>query len=161
MPSSGTSARYLILEAVTSALQDINASSSSAYVSTVAYVSQNIKAYNQISPSQMPACFPIDTNEVKEHLSFSGAEDMTSDLTVTITSMLYNKTGVTAIARGDLLRDIERAMDTVPSNTALSAINVWHVHCERTITDQGTIPMYSIHDQEVHFNYTFRGSDGG
>jgi len=151
------SIRTTIMSAVTSALSDIKGPT--AYNSTISTVWGEIKAYNQLSPSQMPAVFPIDADEIKTRKTFSGGADTDADLTVIITSMLYNRTGVTATARGDLLRDIEKAMMTASQISAITSL--WLVECTKVATDMGTIPMYSIHDQEMHFHYYYQSTDGG
>ena len=151
------STRTQIMSAVSSALSDIV--SGSAYNTTVTYVGDYIKAYNEVPLSSFPAVFPIDADERKEHQAFSGAYDMAADLTVIVTSMLYNRTGVTATARGDLLRDIEKALVTASQISAITT--VWNVECVKVATDMGTLPMYSIHDQEFHFHYSYQSTVGG
>ncbi len=151
------SIRTSIMSALSSALRDIQGGT--AYNSTIGNVYDQIKNYNQISPDEMPAIFPIDADERMERATLNGANDTSADLTVIITSMLHNTTGVTATARGNLLQDIGKCVVTASQITAITAL--WFVEVVKVATDMGTIPEYSIHDQEVHFRYYFQSTDGG
>lgn len=145
--------------AVVSSLTNIT--SSSTYITNVAFVSENMKHFAELGPEKFPALFPIDTDEQRESFTFRGASalDMKSTLTVLVTSYLFSRTGVTVQARSDLLRDVEKAMMNATAMTTMS--NILDIRPVRVTTDQGTIENYSIHDQEFAIDYLYNHADGG
>ena len=154
------SVRQNIMVAVVSSLTNI--ASGSTYATDVKFVSENIKHWAEVDNSKFPAVFPIDTDETKESFTFrpdGTAYDMKSTLTILVTSYLYSRTGVTSTARGNLLRDIEKAMMNATAMTTIA--NVIDIRPMRVTTDQGTLDNYSIHDQEFAIDYLYNHADGG
>lgn len=153
------SVRQNIMVGVVSALTNIT--TVNGYDTNMVYVSTIIKAYSQVAQNQLPAAFPIDTNESKGSFTFprtSASLDMKSTLTCLVTSYAFNRGGVTVATRANLLRDIERAM----MSTAMTTIaNVLDIRPVKVTTDYGTIENYSIHDQEFEIDYLYNHADGG
>jgi hypothetical protein len=145
------------MSALSSALRDIQGPT--AYNATVSTIYEQIRNYSQLAPDEMPAVFPIDADERMERATFNGLHDTSADLTVIITSMLHNSEGVTPTARADILQDIGKCVTTASQLSGITAI--WFVEVTKVATDMGTIPEYSIHDQEVHFHYYYQSTDGG
>jgi len=154
------SIRHNIMVSVVSSLTRIT--STNGYQSTVAFVSENIKHYEQVTQNQFPAVFPIDTNEDRQSFSFprtSSSQDMKSTLTVLVTSFLFARGGVSTSARSNLLMDIEKAMMNATAMTTTAGI--LDIRPGKVTTDQGTVENYSIHDQEFQIDYLYNHADGG
>ena len=154
------SIRQQIMVAVVSSLTNITKDND--YQTDMKFVSENIKHWEEVDNNKFPAAFPIDTNEAKEAFTFrpdTSAGDMKSTLTVLVTSYLFSRTGVTVQSRSDLLRDIEKAMMNATAMTEISSIT--DIRPVNIITDQGSIPNYSIHDQEFAIDYVYNHADGG
>lgn len=154
------SIRQQIMVAVVSSLSNI--SEYNGYQTDVEFVSENMKHFTELGTDKFPAVFPIDTDETKESFTFrpdTSALDMKSTLTVLVTSYLFSRTGVTSTARGDLLRDIEKAMMNATAMTTIT--NVLDIRPMKVTTDQGTVENYSIHDQEFQIDYLYNHADGG
>lgn len=130
------------------------------YTSSVLTVSERIRHYSEMGDGEMPALFPIDTNEAKQSMTFRGAsaQDMKATLTVLVTSYLFNRGGVTSSSRSAILQDVEKAMMTA---TAMTVSGVLDVRPTKVTTDQGTVENYSIHDSEFEIDYTYNHADGG
>lgn len=153
------SVRQAIMVGVTSALTGITVAR--GYQSSVLTVSENIRTYSEMGDGEMPACFPIDTNERKEALTFrqTTTGDMKATLTVLVTSYLFARGGVSSGTRSDLLRDIEKAI--VNATAMTSVVGVLDIRPTKVVTDQGTVENYSIHDSEFEIDYTYNHADGG
>lgn len=153
------STRQDIMIAVLSALSNIT--TARGYQSSVKTCTESIKHWQEVGQDNFPALFPIDSDEAKEPFTFrdTSAQDMKSTLTIVVTSYLYSRTGVTASARCDLLRDIECAMLNATAMTTIT--NVLDIRPVRVTTDQGTIENYSIHDSEFAIDYTYNHVNGG
>lgn len=155
-----SSIRQNIMVAVVSSLTNIT--TTNGYSSTVQFVSENMKSFQELGTDKFPALFPIDTDETKESFTFrpdTSALDMKSTLTILVTSYLYSRTGVTASSRCDLLKDIEKAIMNATAMTTIS--NVLDIRPTKVTTDQGTLDNYSIHDQEFQIDYLYNHADGG
>ncbi len=153
------STRGDIMIGVVSALTGIT--TARGYTSSVLTVSENIRHYSEMGDGEMPALFPIDTNEQKSSLTFRGAsaQDMKSTLTILVTSYLFARGGVTASSRSAILKDVEKAMVNATAMTAVAG--VLEIRPVRVTTDQGTVENYSIHDSEFEIDYTYNHADGG
>jgi len=151
------SVRKQIIDAVIAALEAVDAGDD--FVSTIAHVSESLpKSVSKIEMSQLPACFPIDADEVRRSRTIgSGTNDMEAELTIIVTCVVWDLNDSTRQARTDLMRDVEK---TMLNNTSLAALIEW-VEPGRITTDKGSIPNYSIWDQEFTIQYTYSSADGG
>ena len=91
------SIRYNIIQEVKDAVESIT--TSNGYLTNVAYVSDSLKIQHpeEMDGDKLPACFILDEDETKEPLSFFGGagEDMQSTFTISITSIVFSRTGDT------------------------------------------------------------------
>jgi len=151
------SVRKTIMDAVIAALNAIDAGDD--FVSTVAHVSESLpKSISKIDISKMPACFPIDADEVRRSRTIgSGTDDMESELTVIVTCVVWDLNDSTRQARTDLMRDVEKSL---LNNTSLAALIEW-IEPGRITTDKGQIPNYSVWDQEFTIQYVYSSANGG
>lgn len=151
------SIRKQIMDAVIAALNAVDAGDD--FVSTIAYVSESLpKSVEQIDKSKLPACFPIDADEMRHSRTIgSGSYDIESELTIIITCVVWDQNDSTRQARTDLMRDVEK---TMLNDTSLAALIEW-VEPGRIVTDKGQIPNYSVWDQEFTIQYAYTSADGG
>ena len=130
-------------------------------VTTITTVSESIKHWEELDKNGFPYAFPVDTDETKEPftLQASTGADMLSTLTILVTGMVYSGTNVTRATRVRMIRNVEKALVT---SAALKAITgfLW-ILPTRVVTDKGSIPNYSIWDQEFQIQYIYESSDGG
>lgn len=130
-------------------------------VTTITTVSESIRHPEELDKNGFPYSFPIDTNEEKTPFTLqqSAGSDMDSTLTMLVTSMVYSRTNATRTARCDLIRKIEKAL---VGSTAMQAVSgfVW-IQPTRVATDQGTIPNFSVWDQEFEIRYIYESDNGG
>ena len=154
------SIRYDIIQEFKSILESITVAN--GYNTDVAFVSDKliIKVPNDLDGDKMPACFILDENETKEPFSiFSVAgEDMQSTLTISVTSIVFDRSGDTAMARTDLIVDIESA---VVSDAGLLALLIEPASPTTTETDQGYFGNYSVFKQSFDCVYIYNHSGGG
>lgn len=153
------SVRYDIIQEVISILEDITVAN--GFLTNVAYVSDKMKISHpeELDKNQFPACMVIDEEERKEQLSIfsSSGDDMKGVLTIGITSIVYSKTADTALARTNMMQDIEKAMVTDAGLLALllelpSPIDV--------STDMGFFGNYSVFKQTYECIYTYNHNTG-
>jgi len=151
------SIRHQIMDAIISALQGITVAD--GYQSNVKYVSEEFPGYEAISKSKLPACFPIDTDEEKswESLEATSTQDMRAELTVIVTSVVFNAQDNTRLQRTNLLRDVEKAI--VNDSTLYGLTH--EIEAQGVVTDQGVIPNFSIFDQEFLITYFYNSANGG
>jgi len=154
MPNS---VRMQIMDAVIAALNAIDAGDD--FVSTVAHVSESLpKSVSKIDINQMPACFPIDADEIRRSREIgSGAGDIEGELTIIVTCVVWDLNDSTRQARTDLMRDVEK---TMLNDISLAALIEW-IEPGRITTDTGSIPNFSVWDQEFTIQYTYNSADGG
>jgi len=152
---AGESVRHQIMDAVIAALEGIT--SANGYSTDVAMVSESIKHWEEIDKDDFPCCFPIDADEKKEWASFGGTSDLEGNLTIIVTSMVYSTTNTTRTARTNLIRDVEKA---ILNDSTLAAL-ILNIAPVRVVTDRGTIPNYSVFDQEFLITYRYGSSAGG
>ena len=153
-----TSIRQQIMSAVTTALTAIVAGAT--YVSTVAQVSESLPEgpVEHIDPKDVPACFPIDADELRSPALVGDDEDnMEGRLTVLVTCVVYSATNSTRQARNDLMRDVEKAL---LNDSSLAAL-ILDIEPARVTTDKGVIPNFSVWDQEFLVSYRYNRADGG
>ena len=155
-----TSIRYKIIQEIKDVLEAITKANS--YLTNVKYVSDKLtlKQPEEMDGNKLPACFILDEDETKEALAlFGGAgEDMTSILTVSITSIVYSKTADTILARTNLIQDIEKAMVTDADLLALLIELPSPISVE---TDNGYFGNYSVFKQTFECNYIYNHETGG
>ena len=151
------SVRHQIMDAIIAALQGITVAG--GYQSNVKYVSEEFQGYEEISKSKLPACFPIDTDENKswETLEATSTQDMRAELTVIVTSVIFNAQNNTRLARTNLLRDVEKA---IVNDSTLFALT-FEIEAQGVVTDKGIIPNFSIFDQEFLITYMYNSANGG
>ena len=151
------SIRHQIMDAVIAALNAITAGAT--YNSTVKYVSEAFEGYQEIDIKNLPAVFPIDTDETRSPgaIGAGGADDTESELKIVCTCMVYNPRNTTRQARTDLMRDVEKAL---VNDTSLAAL-ISSIEPSEVTTDQGTIPNYSIWDQTFIITYYYNSTAGG
>lgn len=146
------SKRKLIMDA---ALADL------ALIEGVAYVSERIVHWEELDRSKFPALFPLDEDEEKSPYVFTSigkAEDRKSVLTLRVTGYVYAADDETRASRVALIQAVEKTLCAVGGKV----LEVAHsVEPRRVITDKGTIPNYSIWDQEFAIEYHYRQADGG
>jgi len=145
------------MDAVIAALEGIT--KVNGYQTDVKYVSETYKGYEQISKSKLPACFPIDTDERKGWESMAGTSttDMRGELTVLVTSVVFHPQDITRQLRTDLLRDVEKA---IVNDSTLGGLAMM-IEPQDVITDKGTIPNFSVFDQEFLITYFYNSESGG
>ena len=151
------SVRHQIMDAVTDALEGIKIAD--GYQSDVRKVSENFEGHQQIAMRELPAVFPLDTNETKivDAIGIGATDDSVSELTVNCTCVVFDRTNTTRLKRTNLLRDVEKALR---NDTSLAALIVSIVPDEVT-TDQGTVVNYSIWDQSFIITYSYSSTSGG
>jgi len=151
------SIRRQILSATVTALRGIT--KANGYQTDVKYVSETYTGYETVSKSKLPACFPIDTDEERswEALEDTSTTDMRAELTILVTSVVHDPQNVTRLQRTNLLRDVEKAL---LNNAALGAL-IHEIEPQSVVTDKGTIPNFSIFDQEFIITYFYNSAVGG
>jgi len=142
---------------VTSALTNITTDND--YNTTVGSVGEKIQHWEQVNKSDFPALFPIDADEAKDSFAIgTGDGNMLGTLTVLVTAMVFNTDDdARRLARTNLMLDVEKAL---VNHAALAALIV-DIRPTRIVTDKGTIPDYSIWDQEFEIDYQYDREDGG
>lgn len=154
------SKRYDIIQEVLGILEDITVVN--GYQTNVAYVSDKMKISHpeELDKAQFPACMVIDEDEVKEPLAiFSAAgNDMRSTLTIGITSIVYSRTADTALARTNLMQDIEKSIVT---DATLLAMLLEQPSPTEVTTDMGFFGNYSVFKQKFECEYNYNHNDGG
>ena len=154
------SIRYDIIQEIISILEDITVVN--GFQTNVAYVSDKMKISHpeELDKGQFPACMVIDEDEIKEPLTiFSAAgDDMKSILTVGITSIVYSRTGDTALARTNLMQDIEKAIVT---DATLLAMLLEMPSPTDVTTDMGYFGNYSVFKQLFECEYNYNHNSGG
>ncbi len=130
-------------------------------LTSITTVSESIKHWEELDKNGFPYSFPIDTDEEKDFftLTQSTGADMESNLTILVTSMVYSRKNATRDARCNLIRDIEQALVT---STAMQSVSGFlTIQPTRVVTDKGTIPNYSVWDQEFMIRYIYESENGG
>lgn len=154
------SIRYNIIQEVKDAVEAITTANS--YLTNVKFVSDSltIKHPEELDKNKLPACFILDEDETKEPLSFFGGvgEDMTSTLTLSITSIVFSRTGDTILPRTNLLQDIEKAIVT---DAAILALLIEPASPTTVETDQGYFGNYSVFKQSFDCMYIYDHDGGG
>ena len=155
-----TSIRYNIIQEVKDAVESIT--TSNGYLTNVKFVSDSltIKHPEEMDGDKLPACFILDEDETKEPLSFFGGagEDMQSIFTVSITSIVFSRTGNTILKRTNLLQDIEKAIVT---DAAILALLIEPASPTIVETDQGYFGNYSVFKQTFDMQYIYDHDGGG
>jgi hypothetical protein len=151
------SIRQQITDAFVAALEGITIAN--GYQTAVKLVSESMQNYEQIPKSDLPALFPIDTDEQREwvELAESSVVDLEGHLDLLVTAVVFDRNDHTRQARNDLMRDIEKA---VLNDSTLDALILWLAPMG-VVTDQGTIPNYSIWDQSYRIHYRYNSANGG
>ena len=154
------SIRYNIIQEVKDAVESITKSND--YLTNVKFVSDSltIKHPEDLDKNKLPACFILDEDETKEPLSFFGGagEDMMSTFTVSITSIVFSRTGDTILPRTNLLQDIEKAIVT---DAAILALLIEPASPTTVETDQGYFGNYSVFKQTFEMQYIYNHTGGG
>jgi len=145
------------MDAVIAALEAVDAGDD--FVSTIAHVSESLpKSISKIDINQMPACYPIDADEMRRsRIIGSGDGDIESEFGIIVTCVVWDLNDSTRQARTDLMRDVEK---TLLTNSSLAALIEW-IEPGRITTDKGSIPNYSVWDQEFTIQYAYNSADGG
>jgi len=155
-----TTIRYDIIQEFKSILESVTVAN--GYVTNVAYVSDKLKIEHpeELDKDKFPACFILDEDETKEPLSiFSTAgEDMQSTLTISVTSIVFDRSGDTALARTNLMVDIEKA---VVGDAGLLALLNEQASPTSVETDQGYFGNYSVFKQKFDCVYLYAHATGG
>ncbi len=158
--SSDMSIRYDIIQEIKSILEDISVAN--GFNTNVAFVSDKLKIEHpqELDGDEMPACFILDESEVKEPLSFFGGpdEDMQSTLSISVTSIIFNREGDTILARTDLMVDIEKA---IVGDAGLLALLIEPASPTTVETDQGYFGNYSVFKQTFDCQYIYAHAEGG
>ena len=158
--SSDMSIRYDIIQEIKSILEDITVAN--GFNTNVAFVSDkmNIEHPEGLDGDQLPACFILDEDEIKEPLAFFGGtgEDMTSTLSISVTSIIFDREGDTILARTDLMVDIETA---IVGDAGLLALLIEPASPTTTETDQGYFGNYSVFKQTFDCVYIYEHATGG
>lgn len=151
------SVRHQIMDAVIAALKAITVKN--GYQTNVASVSEQIKSYDQIKDKDLPALFPIDTNENRRWFALQeqSANDMQSELEVLITGVVYDAHNDTRLKRTNLLMDVEKAL----LNDATLKALILFSEPQRIVTDEGNIPNFSIFDYTIRITYSYDSANGG
>ncbi len=143
------STRLDIMQAVTTLLEG---------TSGVNSVSEKMEHWEQIDPENIPACFPLDTDEEKEPAMIgSSGNNMIGTLTVVVTTIVYSATDETQQTRTDMIMAIEKSM---VNDSALIALTQ-EIRPIRVVTDKGQYLNYSIFDQEFEIDYRYSATTGG
>ena len=151
------SIRHQIMDAVLAALETITVEN--GYESEVGLVSESIQNHEQIPKKNLPAVFPIDSDERREWVEMkeSSEQDIEGHLELIITCVVYDRNDKTRQQRTDLMRDVEKALF---NDSTFSALILW-VDPLGVVTDKGMIPNYSIWDQSYRVNYRYNSDNGG
>ena len=142
------SIRCQIMDKVIHALDGVTAMKS---------VSEVYLNYDDIPHKNIPACFPIDTNEEHDPFTLSGANDIHAILTISVLVVIHSEVGEFRRARCDMIKNINKAM---LNDTALLDI-ILNISPKTVKTDQGSIEKYSLWEQEFEIEYTYARADGG
>jgi len=158
--SSDMSIRYDIIQEIKSILEDITVAN--GFNTDVAFVSDKltIEQPEAIDGNKLPACFILDESETKEALTiFSDTgEDMTSILSISVTSVIFDREGDTILARTDLMVDIETA---IVGDAGLLALLIEPASPTTVETDQGYFGNYSVFKQTFDCQYIYAHATGG
>ncbi len=151
------SVRHQIMDAYIAALKGIT--KANGYQTNVKRVSEKLEGHEQISKSDLPALFPIDTDEKRAWVLIGATTDanLEAELTIMTTCVVYDRLNSTRQQRTDLMRDVGKA---VMNDTTLGALII-DIEPMGVVTDQGTIPNYSIWDQKHLITYRYNAVDGG
>ncbi len=154
------SERYFILSKVIEVLQTI--SKANGYLTDVQYVSEtlDIKHPQELDKNKFPALFPVDGDEVKEAFALFGGtgDDMQSTIELIVTGMIYDNTGATALARSNLIKDVEKA---IVMDEELTALLMERASPTRVVTDKGYFGNYSLFDMVFEMVYIYDHEEGG
>ena len=157
---SEMSIRYDIIEELKSILEDITVAN--GFNTNVAYVSDKLQIDHpqEMDGDELPACLILDEDETKEPLSFHSAadEDMLSTFTFSITSIIFDRSGDTLLARTDLMADVEKA---IVGDAGLLALLIEPASPTTVETDQGSFGNYSVFKQTFECQYIYQHSTGG
>ena len=158
--SSDMSIRYDIIQEIKSILEDITVAN--GFNTDVAFVSDKLKIEHpqELDGDELPACFILDESETKEAFSiFSDAgEDMQSILSISVTSIIFDREGDTLLARTDLMVDVETAIVT---DAGLLALLIEPASPTTVETDQGYFGNYSVFKQTFDCQYIYAHATGG
>jgi hypothetical protein len=132
------------------------------YQTDVKTVSEVYEGYDQISVGKLPALYPLDGSERHEEIAFrSGAAyDMSAELEVIVTAVVHSNVGATRRQRTRLLRDIQKAMATVLSESTLADF-IRAVLAREVTTDNGSTGKYSVFDYVFVVTYNYDSDTGG
>ena len=137
-----------IMDAVIAALDGVSGMKS---------VSEIFKSYTEVAPKDIPACFPIDTDEEHEPFTMGDAGQIMARLRVLVTVYTYSATGNTRPVRVAMIKAINQA---ILNDTILEGLTL-DVEPVSVNTDYGTIENYSIWNQEFEITYLYNRTDGG
>ena len=151
------SIRKQIMDAVIDALKGI--SQVNGYQTNVRYVSERWIGYDEVPAKNIPAVFPVDTDEEREPLQvgIGTTDDTQATLTVVCTCIVYDRYNETMQQRTDLMRDVEKAL---VNNAALAAL-ISYIEPSSITTDGGSITNYSVWDQTFLITYVYGSTAGG
>lgn len=154
------SIRYNIIQEIKSILEDITVAN--GFNTDVAFVSDKLKIEHpqELDGDELPACFILDETETKEALTiFSNAgEDMQSILSISVTSIIFDREGNTLLARTNLMVDIEKA---IVGDAGLLALLIEPASPTTVETDQGYFGNYSVFKQTFDCQYIYAHATGG
>ena len=160
LESSDMSIRYDIIQEIKSILEDISVAN--GFNTDVAFVSDKLKINHpeELDGDELPACFILDEDETKEPLAFFGGtgEDMTSTLSISVTSIIFNREGDTILARTDLMVDKDTA---IVGEAGLLALLIEPASPTTVETDQGYFGNYSVFKQTFDCQYIYEHATGG
>jgi len=150
------STRHQIMDAVLTALEGI--STGAGYQTTVKHVSENWIPYTEMELKNVPAVFPVDSDESKEYVAIGiGADAVEAVLTILCTCYVYDAKNDTRLKRTNLMRDVEKA---ICNNAALDAL-IEFIEPGDVTTDRGTIKDWSIWEQQFQITYRYSSTLGG
>ncbi len=154
------SIRYNIIQEIKDAVESVT--TVNGYLTNVAFVSDKLTIQHpeEMDGDKLPACFILDEDEIKEALSFFGGagEDMSSTFTVSITSIVFSRTGDTILARTNLMQDIEKA---IVGDASILALLIEPASPTTVETDQGYFGNYSVFKQTFDCIYIYNHDGGG
>ena len=126
-------------------------------VSGVKYVSEVFQPYDVVPHKNLPACFPVDTDEQHEPFTMGDAGQIQATLTVLVTVYIFDATNNTRKTRTDMIWAINAAM----LNDVYLEDLILDIQPVSVQTDQGFIENYSLWTQEFEITYLYDRTTGG
>ena len=144
--------RAQILNAFIAALRNIT--EENGYNTNVVYVSDHmvLKSPEDLDKNKFPACFPIDANEDKEAATIGSNYQITSVLTIIVTSMVFDKGGTTFEKRCYLIDDVEKA---IVNDTTLCGLLLMPPGITNVLSDVDWFGKYSVFHQSFDCAYMY------